>query len=313
MNKKIIFCIVVIFVSFLIVFGCYGDWPHVDDPDENGCTDELVFKPNVDTLGVWWWSHTPIDGPYLDFAAKNGANEIYFSTNTFGTAVSDFITRAHAKGIKVYWLQGDVSWIRNDAVIRQRILLYLQYQENSAVNSRFAGVHFNIEPHQDSEWRNDPLSRPGILDMYLSLVERLSTLLPDVHIDHVIPFWFRDPIMYKGESVPLYQAMIRESDRVIIMSYRDTAERIINLGSGMGPGNVQDQIAFAKSLDKPIFLGAESSNPPEGTTEISFRLKGKRFMYEELNKLKGLANYDKLGIAIHHMRTWYNLQDDIIE
>ena len=293
--KKSIVCFVIVCITLLTFFGC-GSTPRQ--------TGEVVFVPNVDTVGVWWWARsTNINGPYLDFLARNGATEIYFSSSVFGQETSDFIARAFEKGIKVYWLQGDHTWIHDDSVFRDRYAQYLVYQANAPENRRFAGVHIDVEPHQDPLWRADRENRPMLLRKFLDFVMNLRRDFPNEHFDFDIPFWLSDDIEYRGQMVPLHQAIIREADRVFIMSYRDSAERIFNLRT------VSDQIEFARSLGKPIFLSAESSNPPEGNTVISFRDRGKRAMYEELNKLKYMVNYENFGIAIHHARTWYNLKD----
>ena len=293
--KKIIVFNAVVFMFLIIVLSC----------SSTKNREELVLVPNVDVLGVWWWAgSTNIDGPYFDFLVKNGVNEIYFSSSAFDRETSDFIAKAHENGIKVYWLQGDWKWIHDDTTFRERYEQYLAYQARSDENRRFAGIHIDVEPHQDPAWREDrAANRMPILLKFMDFVVNLRRDFPNEHFDYDIPFWLSDEVEYKGQIVPLHQVIIQESDRVFIMSYRDSAEGMYKLRT------VADQIEFARSVDKPIFLGVNASNRPEGSTPISFRDQGKRIMHEETNKLKYLANYDKLGIAIHHVRTWYYLKD----
>ena len=294
--KRTIILIVIVCITLLLVIGCASSQR----------AEDHVLERNVETLGVWWWAHTDLDGPYFDFAVKNGINEIFLSTNVFNQRVSDFIARASEHGVKVYWLQGDWSWIHNDTHFRNRYVQYLAFNEAQPENRRFAGIHLNVEPHQDPEWRANPtVMRPILIQKLVDFALKLRDDFPDEHFDHAITFWLNDAVNYKGQQIPANHAMMMISNRVFLMTYRDSAERIFNLGT------VPQQIEFARSLGKTIFLCAESSYPPEQGTEVSFRNQGRRFMHEEILKLKDMANYDKLGIAIHHMRTWFDLKDQL--
>ena len=81
------------------------------------------------------------------------------------------------------------------------------------------------------------------------------------------------------------------------MSYRDSAEKTISVAS--------DELAYAKAQNKTIFLGAETSLQSEEI--VSYYEEGKKEMYNELDKLKSSISQD-YGIAIHHIKSWYNLK-----
>ena len=294
--KKSLIAFAVAGVLMLSVFfsACYT-------PRNDG-EDEVIFMPNVDHVGVWWWnaSDEVLAGPYLEFAARNGVTEIYLHATHFGETISDFMARAYDKNIAVYWLHGNYNWIHNDTFFRNRLAQYLAYQQSAPEYRQFAGIHVNVEPHQDPTWHTN---RAELIDKFVSFLVNLRDDFPNLHIDKTIPFWFNDIVNHRGNNIPLHQAVMLESCRTFLMTYRDSAERMFNLGT------VPAQVEFARSLDKPIFLSAEIDYPDEDGTVISFRNLGKRAMYEQLNKLKYLVNYEHFGIAIHHIRTWYNLKN----
>ncbi|MDR2034664.1 MAG: hypothetical protein LBP89_08565 [Helicobacteraceae bacterium] len=275
----------IVFVIALAFFGCGSD-----KETQSG----LRFQSNLPIRGVWWWHSDLIsDDRYLEFAANNDINEIYLSTNNFGEVTGDFIEKARSKGIKVFLLEGDYTYIENDDEILRIIDNFLDYQYTASDARRFAGIHLDIEPHQYPDFGD---RRAEILVDYLDLIIRLSDKLP---IDIDIPFWFDDEINYSGENVPLYYALIDRVDRTFIMSYRDSALEMYN--------ESKDEIEAAKALNKTIILGAETYSQ-EGD-KVSYMEEGKRYMYDELNKLKDYISYPSIGVSIHQIKTWYDLQE----
>jgi hypothetical protein len=118
----------------------------------------------------------------------------------------------------------------------------------------------------------------------------------DIPFDFDIPFWFDDKVVYQGKNVPLYEAIIDEANRVFVMSYRNTAEKMYETS--------KDKIEYAKKNNKQIVLGAETDYSAEGDT-VSYYEEGKKYMYAEFKKLNNLVNYDNCGLSIHHIKSWY--------
>ncbi|MDR1911697.1 MAG: hypothetical protein LBQ52_05050 [Helicobacteraceae bacterium] len=275
----------IVFAIALAFFGCRSD---------KEAQSALTFQSNLPIRGVWWWdSDLILDDRYLEFAANNDINEIYLSTTNFGKVTGDFIEKARSKGIKVFLLEGDYSDIENDKGILRIIDNFLEYQDTAPNDRQFAGIHLDIEPHQHIDFA---AQRSEILKDYLDLIIRLSDKLP---IDIDIPFWFDDEIEYKGKNVALYYALIDRADRTFIMSYRDSALEMYN--------ESKEEIEAAKALNKTIILGAETYSQ-EGD-KVSYMEEGKRYMYNELNKLKDYISYPSIGVSIHQIKTWYDLQE----
>jgi hypothetical protein len=268
----------------------------------NGCgprdAEGLRFKSNLPIRGVWWWDNPLIsDDRYLHFAAENGVNEIYLSTGKLGGAEGTFIEKARTRGIRVFWLQGDYTYIEDPGEMWGILRDFKAYQASAPEQRRFAGVHLDIEPQQHPEYGE---RRRAILEKYLDLIMELSAELSGEYpMDIDISSWFDDPLPYRGENVPLYQALIAEANRVFVMSYRDTAEGMFDLA--------KDEIAVAAALGKTIVLGAELYS--EEGDQVSYGEEGRAYMYEQLNLLRAYIDYSSIGIAIHHLKTWFDLKD----
>ncbi|MDR0730639.1 MAG: hypothetical protein LBF63_03155 [Treponema sp.] len=245
-------------------------------------------------LGVWWWDSALInDRRYLDFAIQNKVDEIYLCTENFDGETRDFIQRANSNGIGVYLLAGDCTYIEDDAPLQELFSLYRGYQDSVLDTQRFSGVHLDIEPHQRPDFEEN---RAEILADFLALIVRLQSQMA-VEID--IPFWFDDPVPYKGREKPLYQALIDTVDRVFVMSYRDTAEMMYDVA--------KEEIAYARRVNKSIMLGAELYS--EEGDQVSYMEEGKAYLYGQLDLLRNSLDFLRSGVAIHQIATWYNLPD----
>ncbi|MDR3139669.1 MAG: hypothetical protein LBT95_08370 [Treponema sp.] len=260
----------------------------------SGCAPDS--GPGERELGVWWWHSELIgDRRYLDFAVQNKVEEIYLCTEDFSGETEDFVQEARAQGIRVYLLAGDYTYIEDDGPLQELLRLYQDYQNRVSETRRFAGVHLDIEPHQHPQFAS---RRAEILAEYLALIMGLQNQMP-VEID--IPFWFDDPVPYKGGEKPLYQALIDTVNRVFVMSYRDTAAKMYEVA--------QEEIGYAASLNKPLMLGAELSPSGEGD-QVSYAEEGKAYLYSQLEELlTKLPDVSQFGVAIHHIASWYGLKD----
>jgi hypothetical protein len=245
-------------------------------------------------LGVWWWQDELIDQlQYLEFAVQNGVTEIYLCTKDFSARTAAFIEQAGKQGIKVFRLGGEHEWIDDYAGFAKSMQEYIKYQTNAPDRAKFAGVHLDVEPQQKANFAAD---RAEILKKYLAFVIKARADYRAVPIDFDIPYWFNDELSYKARAVPLYEAVIAEADRTFIMSYRDTAEKMLDVA--------KEEISCAKALGKSVILGAETYST-EGD-HVSYLEEGKQYMYGELAKLRGLSG---CGIAIHSLKSWHALKD----
>ena len=244
--------------------------------------------------GVWWWNRDLPAEEYLSFAQTQGINEIYYCDSAFDTETAYFIKTAKLYGCNVYWLAGEYQWLTDNSGLLQSLTRYQNYQTNHS-DARFAGVHLDIEPHQDP---NFATKRTELLTNLVILVKTLKNNYPTLMFDYDIPFWLDDILTIEGSTQPVYAHIIESADRTFIMSYRDTANDIYD--------TAKEEVAFATAKNKSIFLGVETYS--EEGDFVSFQEEGKNYMNTELEKLRTLIP-DNFGIAIHQIKTWYDLKN----
>lgn len=301
--NRILCCI----LAALIFTGCTKrSWQEPDMPVQNSRNEILskgkpgspVIPAGAVPIGVWWWStNKRYWDQYLDFARQNGVTEIYFYTVDFSAATAGFIEKAGSKGIKVFLLAGSYQWIRDRTGFIALMNQYTQYQSSASGTQRFSGIHLDVEPHQDPEFAQH---RATILQQYTDFVAWVCEQYTSAGtIDFDIPFWLDDEVVYKGEKRRLYEAVISAAARVFIMSYRDTAAKMYEVS--------KEEIAFAASQNKLLFLGAETASSKEGDA-VSYAEEGKAYMYSEFQKLNALCGNVRYGLSIHHIKSWYDLK-----
>lgn len=260
------------------------------------------FTRDTEVLGTWWWWVEPKDyNEYLDFARENGVNEIYFHTVTFNNGVGSLIERAHNRGIKFYLLIEEEKYLNDRNAFTGFMNEYAAFQKRMPEKRRFAGLHLDLEPQNHPQFGTN---KQAFLQSYLDFIVWVCSTYRNSPgknplfgtIDLDIAWWFDYDMDYRGGKEKLYRALILEADRVFLMSYMDTAKEIYNIS--------KEEIAFAKSRNKQIILGAETGRLQENP-EYSFYGKSLTYFYEQLHKLHELMNYENYGLSIHYISSWY--------
>lgn len=259
--------------------------------------------------GVWWWRGEDVANPSvaakrLDFIAKHGVGEIYFCVDLrkYHKETRSFVKAAGAKGVRVALLAGDVSWIRpGNRGFAETLVAYRSYQRHAAPGEKFYALHLDVEPHQDAK-----LSDVRKWQLYADFVLRAAA---DVHaagekIEWDIPFWLDDKRVAYGdrEDAPLLDVLTENSDCITLMSYRDTAEAMLDVS--------KTEIEMAKARNVRVVLGAETGETGEGSI-VTFFEEGAVKMDAELAKVSEALEAAKVpsgaGIAIHHLGGWEKL------
>ena len=261
--------------------------------------------------GVWWWHGPDVVNPKraaarLHFLAAHGVDEIYFCADLakYGKETRTFVKAARRKGMRVALLAGDVSWIYpGNRGFAETLEAYLSYQRRAAPNERFYALHLDVEPHQDRK-----LSDERKWQLYADFVLRAAA---DVHaakekIEWDIPFWLDNIRVSFGErkDVSLLEVVMGASDCVALMSYRDTAEAILDIS--------KEEIAIASKGGVRVVLGAETGATGEGDF-VTFFEEGAQAMEAELAKVVSrLESADVpagAGIAVHHLGSWEKIAE----
>ena len=284
---------------------------------------------------------------YLEFVAMNGITEIYLNVNNlsnvagFGEAtvqdayfdetamtmhirpLQEFVRTAYAKGITIYALHGSsgeliIPTSPSRTSFNRRIFGIRVFNYISAQDEQIPGLQFNIEPHQHAEWRaeadrpvHDRPRRQLFMQQKMDFViEMHDTLGDEFRIDWCMPFWwnvtsarpYMNVVGRNGAEMSLYQGLVLESNRVLVMAFRDNADNMYNIARHV--------VAFANAHDTPVVFLATVS---ESKAHARFYEAGKLEMYYQLNRMRDIVPKDfvqrnLLGVAIHHVFSWYELQ-----
>lgn len=283
-----------------------------DQPHSSSSTDDTPTDGKFVSKAVWWWNAGSVvtqsdREKYFTFLHENGVNELYFCQGTYNAATLDkMFASAEKYGMRVSYLTGDASWILEGNVgLEKAIERFLEYQNTREKGSGFYGMHLDIEPHQlEDFFENRPYYIQRYCDTVLKASNRIHEEGYELEID--IPFWFdsdRDTVINeKGESENVISVLSRYVDTLCIMSYRDSAEDILQISS--------EEIAFARLSGCRVVCGVDTYSL-EGD-HVSFKEEGKEVMNKELEKLLELLEDEEIsgyGVAIHYLDTWYNLKD----
>ena len=284
---KYLFCIISIFL-IIFTYSCKkNDENNIDDNNEE---INIIEK---ESLGTWWWDKNLNIDEYLDFAVSNNITEIYFCDYSFSNNLKVLLEKANNYSIKIYLLAGEKEWLNDRSNLDNLINNYILFQNSNEY--KLSGIHLDIEPHQFSDFA---LNRYDYLYKLIDLIKMNKELYNDINFDYDIPFWLDDLISYNSINKEAYKHIIDYADRVFIMSYRDEANKMLDVSI--------DEINYASSNNKILFLSAETYSL-EGD-QVSYLEEGKEYMYEELNKLRDLIP-NNFGIAIHNIKSWMELKN----
>lgn len=181
----------------------------------------------------------------------------------------------------------------------------VSYQELVSPHERFAGIQFNIEPHQQPDWN----ANRGIwVQRKIDFVEYVHDTYGDrFTIDWCIPAWWHNrthdhSVTHRGvPNVSLYRAIMDEGNRTLVMAFRNTAERMISFG--------HDVIAYAQSIGQEVVVIAtvRATDPYD---HVFFANLGAEEMLNQLGRLDNLILTEfgdvKVGTAVHHILDWHN-------
>lgn len=280
------------------------------------------FTPVTDRLGVWWWQTDNLDDwSYLDFARDNGVTEIYLNqhhlsivnpSGTFGpygveTVVmptQNFIQAASERGIDVYLLLSNTgTWLIDDARFHQIMKGFFAYQQLANDNQQFSGIHFNIEPNQmtmtdgsrywDLGHEKQQELMQKLINFAVAATDKYGSYTT---FDWATGFWWQNfYVNYRDTTIPLHHALIIEAQTTYVMSFRNTACRMVNVA--------QDHLEFANRIGQPIFLGANIISNSASENEQFYQL-GRNYFHQQMQQLLACAAEHEFHLVIHDITRW---------
>ena len=262
-------------------------------------TVDFRKQGDTDTLGVWWWQVATVKSAdaQLKFLQENAVSEIYLCIDGMSEAsnakatfadVRAFVKKAGQMGMRVAALTGDYAWINPDSTgFEAYVEKFKAYQAAAAEDEKFYSMHLDVEPHQHPDFKTGEEGRAKVMQLFADFTLKKAAPAAKAAgtlLEWDIPFWMT-------------------CDTIAIMSYRDTAAKILDVA--------KEEIAFAKQYGHKVILGVETKSS-EGD-QVSFMEEGKAVMVEEMAKvhasLKESIPDGNFGLAVHQASVWYSLKD----
>lgn len=259
---------------------------------------------------TWWWNAKDIDAKgeeVLSFCYSQGVTDIFlqYSTAISANVYSDFISNATYLGIRVHACMGDRSWYDpiNYDIIDFRLKSVAEFNASRKAYSKFSGVHFDIEPHTLPEWQTDQLNT---VKKWETTVEMYSNdcFSMGLELSASLPFSTCKTICSDNTN-HLSSFMIKNHNKIAVMSYRDKAE-----GNDSILYHSKPFLEHAVELGRAnsIIIGVETKDTAEGD-KITFAQEGRKAMNEQLYIVDWQAGDYRsyAGHAIHAVNYWMEL------
>ncbi len=262
-------------------------------------------KSNSPRIGLWWWNsadayNLPLRDKYLNFYENMGVTEIYFydtsrlkSSDAARSTLHTFIEAANAHGMRVALLYDNINVCNEgDSNIQKLQDAYLRYCEMFPDDDIY-GFHFDIEGFSSFQ----DYCTNFIGTSYKLLTSKGIPVGVDVNCA-----WDRTPVSYDNVD-GFYQILATHIDYMTLMSYRTTAESILDFG--------KKAFEICKQYNCDCLYGAEGGDSKEGSS-IDFSGKDIGYMLQEVHKVIDSLTSQNLqieyGIALHHASALYNLR-----
>ena len=226
---------------------------------------------------------------HFEIKSKDGPYQIADAAK-----VRSFLRDATKQGLRVHALAGDASWVfeANRERVLARVEALAVFNEMADASARFAGLHFDIEPHALPEWKTASEEEKRRLlaqfvDLNARIVERLHARAPGTLYGADIAFWLDKvkedgtpayPVTFRGTTKDATKHLLDMVDNLGLMSYRGKAE-----GSNGIISIVERSIAYADAARGRAFVGVKMANI--GPKMESFFGRTEQEMNTELRKV----------------------------
>lgn len=207
-------------------------------------------------LASWMWGR-PDPQSAIAFAQQHGVRELY--VEVAATVLTDgdlprlqrLARLAASAGIRLLALGGEPMWTTSPQMA-------LNWQRTVLSTGLFAGSHVDVEPYALPGWSRRQPQRT-LVKQYLSLLDRLQAAdRRPLEVD--VPFWFQTIASPTGRTT-LADDVLGLVDAVTVMSYRDSAAGILNVGADLLQRS--GAIAAATGRQVPVRLSAETTAQPD--------------------------------------------------
>jgi hypothetical protein len=266
-------------------------------------------KPEDTRKATWIWQAERIETEseqLIAFAKKNRINVMYLHVDMTIPEASyrHFLKQAGQAGVEVHGLAGHPLWALRE--YRDKMMKLTEwvsaYNQYSAADERFKGLHLDVEPYVLTDWEDDQPSiiRSWTANMsdWLNAVKSRSDL--ELSVD--MPVWFDSITVPDAQETSLSEWIIRRFDHVTLMAYRQQIEG----GNGILE-LVQNEMEIADRVGTPIWIGVNTKPMKEAHT--TFYDAGVQEMESVLNQVQERLRHHSsfTGVAIHDYRYWNHM------
>jgi hypothetical protein len=259
---------------------------------------------------TWLWDTAAIvekPDDVIQFLADKQADQLYLQIDQSlpAAAYQSFIEKANASGVKVQALDGAPKWAtaKGEAAMLSFFSWVSSYQEQAAPAQQFSGIHLDIEPYLLPGWESNYKNTVVNYQTRMLQAASLSAEL-QLPLGADIPFWF-DEMMFSNKfgKDSLAGWIIKNTDSVTIMAYRDTAA---------GPNGMielsRNEVELAARYGKQIQIAAETGATSEAAY-ITFYEEGTARMEEQLSLVRDAYSANShVSLAVHHLQSWMDMK-----
>jgi hypothetical protein len=237
-------------------------------------------------------SVTPFTGPV------HAINTIYLYAHKYvnGTATQQaqlrsFLADAHAKGLKVEFLDGATDWATTGKTYGENYLKYaLAFNAAGTTAQRFDGIQFDVEPYLNAGWFTQ-----SIWDSFIGLLNDCETLVKSS--GQGIPFGVCIPRWYDVTPGPSYLLQVQQiTDYVAVMDYVDKVSSLV--------ADAKTEVTNAQQLGKKAVLGVETMVITPTTSTFNEEGYGNMEIALDSLALAYQTNSGSNGTAVHYYDTY---------
>ncbi|WP_170841157.1 hypothetical protein [Salibacterium halotolerans] len=270
------------------------------------------MKQENHVKATWIWDLDDLEENQeetVSFLNNKGVNLVYLHIdfeNVNTERFESFIKLASKKNIDVYALGGDPNWAltKNQKSLDTFVSIVKDYNQQSAEEEKFQGVHVDIEPYLLPAWKSE---RENIVTQWISNLQYLKNKVKtdsELAISGDVPFWINQ-VEIPGENKDMGDWMISSLDSITVMAYRDQTE-----GENGIKGIASPLVEQAANRSKSVIVAVNVIETDEGN-HTTFHDNSLNYMNHELNLLEnrfsGHPGYG--GVAVHDYQYWKSSQN----
>lgn len=256
-----------------------------------------ILRSDREQKGLLNFAKNPHGAPAItDIYFESGVH--YMANEKLRPKLMEFIKTAHKQGACVQFLAGHPSWGHLHSDVYQIMEAISTYNQEVPPESRFDGVHLDIEPHTLPIWDTNPKLKQKFLESIALYGRKMREINPD------IVFGIDIPVFWSDEEI---QKLAEATDYLTLMNYTDNASAMYR--------RAKRYLEIADKLGKKVESGIETQESSRRwgvTPPVTFYDEGRDVMEQTLAKAEKLMSVypSFIGFSVHHYASYKELQKE---